>query len=206
VPVSFSSPPTDRRPPAIVFVGALDYRANLDGLAWFCRHVWPEVRRRLPEATFRLVGSRPGPAARRIGRIEGVELVGEVPDVRPYLADATVVVAPLRVARGIQNKVLEALAMQKAVVASPQALEGLAVEPGEHLLSADTPEAWVNSIIDLFQRPDLGARLAAAGRRYVEEHYDWNLQLNRLASLPGLCDLLPRVNGQPVKSPAGARG
>ncbi len=108
-----------------VFVGALDYRPNVDAACWFCRDVWPEIHRRRPDARLRLVGRRPVAAVRALSAVPGVEVVGQVSDVRPYLAEAAVAVNPLRIARGLQNKVLEAMAMGKAVVASPQALAGL---------------------------------------------------------------------------------
>ena len=166
-----------------VFTGALDYRANLDGVQWFCRHVWPEVHRRRPGVSFALVGSNPSATAYRLAELPGVELVGEVPDVRPHLASAAIAVVPLRVARGIQNKVLEALAMGKAVVASPQSLEGLGVEPEVHLRQAAGPEEWINAISDLLDNPELRNRLGRAGRAYVEEQHCWDARLAPFAAL-----------------------
>jgi len=160
-----------------VFVGALDYRANIDGITWFCKNVWPEVRRRRPGATLRVVGSRPGAAVRRLARLPGVELVGEVRDVRPYLADAALVVVPLRVARGIQNKVLEALAMGKAVVASPQARDGLDMQPDIHLSQATTPAEWADAVARLLDNEGLRRRLGLAGRKLVEAGYAWEARL-----------------------------
>ncbi len=172
-----------------VFIGALDYQANLDGVDWFCREVWPEAHRRRPQARFLLVGSNPGPVAKRLGRLPGVELVGEVSDVRPYLAHAAVVVVPLRVARGIQNKVLEALAMGKAVIASPQAAEGLAVEAGVHLCRAATAEEWIEAILQVLDDSRLSESLGKAGRCRMEERYAWGKQFRALASVPGLAEL-----------------
>jgi polysaccharide biosynthesis protein PslH len=174
-----------------VFVGALDYRANIDGVTWFCHEVWPEVKRRCPDATFAMVGSRPGPSVRRLARIAGVRLVGEVPDVRPYLAGSALAVVPLRVARGIQNKVLEALAMSKAVVVTPQALEGLAVEPGVSVQVAATPAAWIESAVGLLGSPEHRLRLGRAARRCVETRYDWPAQMAPLHRLIGLDQALP---------------
>jgi sugar transferase (PEP-CTERM/EpsH1 system associated) len=168
-----------------VFVGALDYRANLDGIAWFIEHVWPEVRRRQPAARLRLVGSNPGVAARRLAEEPGVELVGEVPDVRPYLTEAAVSVVPLRVARGIQNKVLESLAMGKAVVASPQSLEGLELEPGVHAQKAGTAEQWIDAVTTLLGDPNQRRRLGQAGRAQVERRYSWPAQLEPFGALLG---------------------
>src|SRR5207302_49708 len=116
---------------------------NVEGLIWFCQNVWPEVHRRLPEATFAIVGRRPTAAVKKLAHLPGVGVVGEVPDVRPYLADAAVAVAPLQIARGVQNKVLEALAMGKAVVASPQAIEGLNLQDDVHIVRATTADEWI---------------------------------------------------------------
>jgi polysaccharide biosynthesis protein PslH len=169
-----------------VFVGALDYRANVDGIHWFCNEIWPEVRRRRPEATFTVVGSRPSPLVLRLAKRPGVRLASNVPDVRPYLAEAAMVAVPLRIARGIQNKVLEALAMSKAVVATPEALEGIAVESGVHACQALTPHQWIESIVHLLEDPSARDRLGRAGRTFVETHYCWDRQLQPLAALLGL--------------------
>jgi sugar transferase (PEP-CTERM/EpsH1 system associated) len=183
--------------PHCVFVGALDYQANLDGVAWFCREIWPAVRRRHPEATFRLVGSRPGFAARRLARTPGVELVGGVPDVRPYLGAAAVAVVPLRVARGLQNKVLEAMAMGKPVVATPQALEGVGATSGVHLCQAATPDQWVQALSDLLSDCDLRSRLGDAARVLVAERFEWEAQLQPLAALLGLSVSLHQAPCEP---------
>jgi len=188
-----------------VFVGALDYKANLDGVAWFCREVWPRVRQRHPRAVFRVVGSNPGPAARRLARLPGVDLVGEVADVRPYLREATIAAVPLRVARGIQNKVLEAMAMGKAAVVTPQALEGIDATPTVHLCQAATPDQWVRAIGVLLADPGLRNRLGRAARAFVAERYQWATQLERLAALPGWSGRLAlpdRPAGEPVVAPA----
>lgn len=169
-----------------VFVGALDYRPNVDGARWFCSEVWPEVVRRRPHATLRLVGRRPNAAVKRLANEPGVELVGQVPDVRPYVAEAEVVVVPLRLARGLQNKVLEAMAMGKAVVASPESLKGIAANPGEHLVAASTPHEWVDAIENLFDDAALRTQLGAAGRQYVEQKHDWDRCLEPFAALLGL--------------------
>src|SRR5262249_41087818 len=152
---------------ACVFVGALDYYPNIDAACWFCQHVWPEVRRRHPEARLLLVGRNPAPAVRRLDKTPGVTVVGQVPDVRPFVARAAAAVVPLRIARGLQNKVLEALAMGKAVVASPQALVALKTQPGVHLLSADSPQQWADAVTRLFHDQSLRERLGTAGRAFV---------------------------------------
>jgi polysaccharide biosynthesis protein PslH len=159
--------------PTCVFVGALDYRPNVDGAVWFCTEVWPAIHHRRPDATLSLVGRNPTPAVRRLAAIPGVEVIGQVPDVRPYIAAAAVVVVPLQIARGVQNKVLEALAMSRAVVASPPSLEGLGTQPGVHLEAAQTPTEWLESVLHLLANPAVRRTLGAAGRRYVEDHHHW---------------------------------
>jgi len=166
-----------------VFVGVLDYRANVDGLRWFCSEVWPEVRRRIPDAVLRIVGRRPGAMVLALSKIKGVQVVGEVPDTRPYVAGAEMSIAPLRVARGIQNKVLEAMAMGRTVVATPQALEGISLEPNVHIVEARTPEEWVATIVRLHGDAAERDRLGAAARAMVERCYTWE---NCLAPVEGL--------------------
>jgi sugar transferase (PEP-CTERM/EpsH1 system associated) len=191
------------------FVGVLDYKPNVDAACWFGREVWPEVYRRLPHARLRLVGRKPVPEVLRLAEVPGVEVVGQVPDVRPYLARSAVIVAPLRIARGLQNKVLEAMASGKAVVASPQALKGLGDRPDLPALSAATPAEWVERIGRLLEDEPYRRQLGAAGRRYVEECHDWNRCLEPFGALLGLGaernDYQPGapVTGEPV---AGAPG
>jgi len=169
------------------FVGALDYRANVDGLLWFCANVWPQVHRQLPEATLALIGRNPVAAVQKLADLPGVDLIGQVPDIRPHLAAATLTVVPLRVARGIQNKVLEAMAMGKPVVASPQSLEGLTLTPDIHVRRAETPAQWVTAITALLQSPDEVTRFSTAGREFTEQHHDWDTLMSgfgRLLALP----------------------
>ena len=161
-------------PAGIVFVGQLDYRANVLGLEWFCEAVWPAVRSRLPDAEFRVVGRNPVAAVRRLAHLPGVDVVGTVPDVRPFLARARVVVVPLPVARGVQNKVLEAMAMARAVVASPAALEGLPLVTGRDALCASEPNEWVNHISVLWEDLARCQTLGRNARRYVEKHHHWD--------------------------------
>lgn len=161
--------------PACAFVGALDYRPNIDAACWFAGEVWQQIRRQRPEAKLWLIGRQPTTAVRRLAELPGIVVVGQVPDVRPYLARAAVAVVPLRLARGIQNKVLEALAMGKATVASPAALAGLRqIQPGTHLLSASAPMDWVQAVTSLLDNAERRMALGTAGRDYVETNHDWN--------------------------------
>jgi sugar transferase (PEP-CTERM/EpsH1 system associated) len=183
-----------------VFVGAFDYHPNIDGACWFAREVWPQIVRARPAATLSLVGRRPVSAVRELAAVPGVKVAGQVPDVRPYLSQAAMALVPLRIARGVQNKVLEALAMGKAVIASPPAVEGIHVEPGQHLLTAATPSEWAAAVVRLLDDATLRASLGEAGRRYVEENHRWEHCLEPLGRFLGVtngcvrnrdCSLVP---------------
>ena len=173
VDLDYFAPATAPVEPACAFVGALDYLPNVDAAVWFAREVWPALRAKFPAAEFRVIGRKPAPAVQRLGGLPGVNVVGQVPDVRPFVASAAVVVVPLRLARGIQNKVLEALAMAKPVVAAPPALAALRAVPGRDLLAAATPAEWVAAVGGLLADPARGRALGAAGRRFVEDHHHW---------------------------------
>lgn len=166
--------------PACAFVGALDYLPNVDAAVWFAGEVWPRIRQQCPDAEFRLIGRKPTAAVRRLASLPGVRLIGPVPDVRPHLATAAVAVVPMRLSRGLQNKVLEALAMGKATVAAPPALAALAAEPGRHLLAAATADEWAAAVVGLLGDPRRRAELGAAGRRFVEDHHHWDRCLSPL--------------------------
>lgn len=173
------------------FVGALDYRPNVLGAAWFCDEVWPHVHAKHPTAKMALVGRRPAPAVEQLARLAGVELVGQVPDVRPYVANAAVCVVPLTIARGVQNKVLEAMAMGKAVVASPAALAGIDATPGVHLLCCRTASEWSDTVTQLMDDADSRIRLGKAARRFVEERHHWGRCLEpfgEILELPAPCE------------------
>ncbi len=184
---------TSSKPFKLVFVGVLDYRANIEGLKWFCREVWPLVRERIPEIELDLVGRRPGDAARELAQEPGINLIGEVEDVRPHVWNADVVIAPLTIARGIQNKVLEAMAMAKPVIATPQAIEGTGAIPGEHLIAASTGEQWTNEIEGLSDSTEARKHLAEAGRAYIESSTNWAKRLEPLSDLLAL-DAALKVN------------
>ncbi|MBK1691675.1 TIGR03087 family PEP-CTERM/XrtA system glycosyltransferase [Ectothiorhodospira mobilis] len=172
----------------LVFTGAMDYWANVDAVRWFAGEVFPRVRARCPEARFTIVGARPGPEVKRLGRIEGVQVTGAVRDVRPYLAQAVAAVAPLRIARGVQNKVLEAMAMARPVIATPQAMDGLRLCADLEPLVAEDP----GDLAALSLSALTGALPADAGdrnRACVCRHYSWAEHMGRFA------DLLERATG-----------
>ena len=175
-----AAPPAQGR--LIVMCGRMDYRANVEGARWFAGEVFPIIRKRAPTAVFRIVGAGPTAAVRALSRLQGIEVTGAVDRVWPHLAEAKVVVAPLRFARGIQNKVLEGLAAARAVVATSAALEGLEAVPGRQVLTADEPVAFAESVLQVLEGrapEDLGIR----GRELVETLYPWDLRLAKLDSL-----------------------
>jgi len=164
--------------PHIVFTGNMDYWPNADAVAWFADAVLPSLRQHWPGVQFHIVGNNPGPEVRGLGNREGVRVTGFVPDVRPYVSHATVSVSPLRMARGVQNKVLEAMAMGRPVVASRQSFAGVRAEAGRDLLVADGAAEMVRLVGEVLdgRHPNLGA----AGRRLVEQRYTWAATLQRL--------------------------
>jgi sugar transferase (PEP-CTERM/EpsH1 system associated) len=163
---------------ALVFTGAMDYWPNVDAVQWFAAEVFPALRERFPDLRFYIVGSRPAPAVEALAQQAGVVVTGTVPDVRPYIAHAAVAVAPLRIARGIQNKVLEAMAMARAVVVSPQALEGIDAEPGSELLLAEDAAAFIKTVGTLLAGQDSAAEaLGQAARAKVQRRYSWSSNL-----------------------------
>jgi len=160
--------------PLVAFVGAMDYWPNVDAVTWFVENVWRDVRSRYPETRFRIIGRNPIRVIRSLHARDGIEVTGAVPDVRPEIAPAAIVVAPLRIARGVQNKVLEAMALGKAVVASPPALNALSVTPGREVLRAESASDWLNAICHLLDSPSRRRELGDTARAYVERHHHWN--------------------------------
>lgn len=165
--------------PTIVFVGMMDYWPNIDAVSWFANAILPLVRLSHARVRFQIVGARPTAAVRALGAAPGVEVTGAVDDVRPYVAAADVVVAPLRIARGIQNKVLEGMAMARPVVTTSGALEGINAVDGRDLLTGNTEAelaAAVVRVLDGRAPQDLGA----AARAFVLGHHEWSANLGKL--------------------------
>ncbi len=187
----------------IVFTGAMDYRPNVDAVVWFAHEVLPLLSRDLasPPPCFWIVGANPSDAVRRLAAPGRVTVTGRVADIRPYLSHADAVVAPLRIARGIQNKVLEAMAMGRPVVATPQAHEGLRAVPGRDLLLAGTAAETAGDLADILAglHPGLGMR----ARRMVETEYDW---ARTLAPLDGLWAPGPVAGGAGAATPMAQPG
>jgi sugar transferase (PEP-CTERM/EpsH1 system associated) len=163
----------DGHPMAVVFTGAMDYLPNVDAVRYFCDEILPQVRREVPETEFYIVGLNPSPEVVRLGDLPGVTVTGTVPDVRPYYARASVCVAPLRIGRGVQNKVLQAMAMGVPVVASSVAQRGLGAGVGTHLYVEDDPGAFAARVVELLASPEVQGAMAGRARAFVEEHHAW---------------------------------
>ncbi len=163
-----------------VFVGAMDYWANIDAVLWFAREIWPMVRASKPRGTFAIVGSNPARAMRALDGANGVTVTGRVEDVRPFIENADVVVAPMRIARGVQNKVLEAMAMAKAVVTTPAGLEGIDARMGAEAIAAASPDAFAREVLRLIDDKEAARNLGSAARARILAGYQWPAQLSRL--------------------------
>lgn len=175
---AFRPDATVEREALVVFSGAMDYRANADAVIWFAQQAWPSIRARVPHARLAIVGSNPGAAVQALAAQDGIEVTGRVDRVQPWLQRARVAVAPLQVARGIQNKVLEALACATPVVATPAALEGI---PGARgTLAAATSTQQADAVVQLLTDPVRAVRLGAEGRSFVLEASTWDSRLSRL--------------------------
>jgi glycosyltransferase involved in cell wall biosynthesis len=162
-------------PSELLFLASLDWFPNLDALAFFLREILPRILALEPKAILRIVGRRPSKALRKLVAVnQHTELVGEVQDVRPYLARAEVVVVPLRIAGGSRLKILEALAAGKAVVSTSIGAEGLELTPGEHFEAVDTPLQFAQRTAALLSNPAMRHRLGENGRRLVTERYGWD--------------------------------
>lgn len=176
----FRSAGLPKEPGGIVFTGVMDYRPNVDAVQWFSDAVLPLVRAEIPNARFTICGNRPTRSVRRLADRPGVTVTGWVPDTKPYLDRAEVFVAPLRMARGIQNKLLEALAMGLPCVASTAAWRGTALPQGDGILASDAASEFAAHVVGLLRDGAHRARMAAKARAAVEAHYRWETQLAQL--------------------------
>jgi sugar transferase (PEP-CTERM/EpsH1 system associated) len=180
----------------LVFTGAMDYWPNVDAVVWFARQVLPELRRNWPGIRFYVVGRNPTRTVLAL-QSDSVTVTGTVADVRPYLRHAAVVVAPLRVARGIQNKVLEAMAMARPVVASAACAAAIDARIGQELDAAEDASGFVDRVDTLLRQPQAAESLALAARARVMERYSWQAHLSRVDKYLDLADRTERRLARP---------
>lgn len=162
----------------VAFTGAMDYWANVDAVLWFVKHVWPKVRQALPKATFAVVGGNPTAAVQALNGKDGIVVTGRVKDVRPFIRNAKTSVAPLQIARGIQNKVLEAMAMAKPVVATSMAMEGIETT-SEAVFCEDDPAKFAEQVIREIGSPSN----ADENRQWIVDNVQWSASLSGLTEL-----------------------
>lgn len=167
----------------ISFIGRMDYYPNQECMARFCEQTWPLLKSRRPAMKLLIVGADPSPAMRKLGDLPGVTVTGSVPDVRPFIRGSALMVAPLNIARGTQNKILEAMAMGVPVVTSTIAAGGVDAESVTHFLVADTPQAYADAIMQIVDSPAERDRLAVAGRQRMLSHHAWPRSMVRLEGI-----------------------
>jgi glycosyltransferase involved in cell wall biosynthesis len=197
----------DRTESIVGFVGQMNYPPNVEAVTWFVRTCWPTVRAAEPRAVFRIVGRRPTRSVRRLARVAGVEVMGAVADVGAHLASLSVSVAPLRVARGVQNKVLEAMASGLPVVLTPAAARGIAARDPDEWRVAEGAAEFAGHVVDLLGDAALRVRLGEAARRFVARQYRWEKELARLVTIvegtrPGMTQTPPDEDAGAAQDPS----
>lgn len=181
--------PTDGAfdPDTISFIGRMDYYPNQECMARFCKEVWPVLRSRRPGMKLLIVGADPSPEMRRLADLPGVTVTGSVPDVRPYIRGSALMVAPLAIARGTQNKILEAMAMGVPVVTSPAAAGGVDALAEQHFLVAHSAQDVASAVLRIVENPAERARLAQAGRERMLSNHAWPRSMQRLDGIIHRC-------------------
>jgi len=174
------SPSLVLEPHSIVFTGKMDFRPNVDAVLWFYHQILPLIKAQVPDVHFYIVGQKPPPHLRSLAEDPAVTITGYVEDVRPYIAGAGVYVVPLRIGGGTRLKIMEAMALGKAIVSTSLGCEGYPVTPGRELVIADTPQDFARSVVELLGDIRRREELGRAGRCFVEERYDWQAIVPRL--------------------------
>lgn len=174
-------------PETISFIGRMDYYPNQEAMFDFCANTWPLLRQRRPTLKLVIVGADPSAEVRRLEDLPGVQVTGSVPDVRPHILRSAAMVAPLNIARGTQNKILEAMAMGVPVVSSRIAAGGVDAEAEAHFLVAETPAEYADAIMAIVENPVERDRLAQAGRARMQSHHAWPRSMQRLDTIIERC-------------------
>ena len=164
---------TSEAPAHLIYIGSMDWYPNEDAVAFFADEVFPRIQEKVPDVQFSIVGGNPSARVQKLAERDGVIVTGRVPEIKPYFAEATVFVVPLRIGSGTRLKILEALAMGKAVVSTSVGAEGLALKDGEEIFIADEPTVFADAVIRLLTDTTLRRRTGENGRARVEQDYDW---------------------------------
>ncbi len=164
----------------LIYIGSMDWYPNEDAVSFFAEEILPQIQTDVPDVKFTIVGGNPSEQVQRLADMEGVVVTGRVPEIKPYFAEATVFVVPLRIGSGTRLKILEALAMGKAVVSTTVGAEGLALRDGEEILIADEPDTFANAVTRLLTDRELRQKIGTNGRVRVEQDYDWRSIAERL--------------------------
>lgn len=168
--------------PMLMFSGAMDYHANVDGVKWFCREILPIIRRAVPGVHFYITGSNPHPEVKKLGNKKDIFVTGFVDDIRTYYRAADICVIPLRMARGVQNKVLEAMATGKPVVTTSKAIQGINAVPDRDLISADTSDEFAGAVISLLKDTNKRKAFGRIARGFIKENHNWSKSLKQLGT------------------------
>ncbi|MBX2846820.1 MAG: TIGR03087 family PEP-CTERM/XrtA system glycosyltransferase [Acidiferrobacterales bacterium] len=165
---------------SLVFTGNMNYRPNVDGAVYFCTEVLPLIKKRIPTVRVYLVGADPTAEVQALADDPAVSVTGRVPDLRQYMRQSEIAIAPMRITAGLLNKVLEALSMELPMVVTPQANEGIDAENGKHLVIADTAQGFADETIKLLEDPARREQLGTAGRKFIQQKWSWDAHLEDL--------------------------
>ncbi len=177
-----------KKPNMVIFTGNMNYMPNVDATVYYCREILPLVRRYVPDVNLNIVGADPVPAVQSLAEDPSVQVLGRVPNLRPYINQAQIAIAPMRIAAGLLNKVLEGMSMGLPMVISSIANEGIQAVDGKHVLIADKAEDFANKIVHLLNEPERRKQLGAAARDFIVKEWSWEKHFQDLEQM--FCDLV----------------
>jgi len=172
--------PSTAQPPSVVFTGKMDFRPNIDAMLWFGAEIWPRIKAARADAQWFIVGQKPSPRLDVLRGDSSINITGEVTDPRPYIANSSVYIAPLRVGGGTRFKLMEAMAMRKPIVTTTLGCEGFAVQSGREMVIADAPEAFANAVLSLMAQPEQAIAMTERAHAFVSGTYDWSVIVPKL--------------------------
>jgi sugar transferase (PEP-CTERM/EpsH1 system associated) len=175
--------PPDNENPVFIFTGVMDYKPNIDSVLWFAEQVWPRIIEKYPASRFIVAGMNPVPGILALTKVKGIEVTGFVDDILPYYHQSDIFIAPLQIARGIQNKVLQAFSCGLPVIATSMGAEGIDYTDGENILIADTSNAFFDSIERLINNKNLYQSLKLNALELINNHYSWDVKLAPLLKI-----------------------